>query len=547
MGNLFQHLRNLSGITWALLMFVACVAQAADSSYKTAAEVDRLLQSRNLDSTAQPVGLTDDETFLRRAFLDLVGEAPTADDVLAFSLDDATDKRRKLVNSLLADKAFGENWARYWRDVILYRRTDDRAVVYTQRVLVEYLASEFNSNQSWAKIATSFMTATGNVREKGETALIMAQSGKPEDVTAEVSRIFLGIQIQCAQCHDHPTDRWNREQFHQLAAFFPRVAIRPDRSGEKPTFIVVVNDQPFQFRRRMNNNNRYRGTLEHRMPDLDDPGAKGALMQPVFFVTGSKLSIGTRDESRRAKLAEWITAPTNPWFSKAYVNRIWSVLVGEGFYEPIDDLGPDRECSSPETLDHLASGFTASGYDIKWLYRTIMATDAYQRKSRSRRDYDQAPFLANCLQRLRGDQLYDSLFSALDLEVRIPQRGGRQGAYRGRRDPRAVFNETFGYDPSDPRVDIGGSIQQALMIMNAPIINQGISARRSKGLGALLRANPDDKDALLELYLKVLARGPTATEKSTCLAYIRRVGDRNEAFEDITWSLINSTEFIHRN
>ena len=546
MWNLPQHARNLSVMSGALLLSVACVAQAADSSSQTAIEVDRLLQIHLSDSTAQPVGPVDDATFLRRAFLDLVGEPPTADDVLAFSLDDSADKRRKLVDSLLADEAFGENWARYWRDVILYRRTEQRALS-TQVVLVEYLANQFNSNQSWGKIAASFMTATGDVRKNGEAALIMAQSGKPEDVTAEVSRIFLGIQIQCAQCHDHPTDSWNRQQFHQLAAFFPRIAVRPDRSAPQQTYLVVVNDQRFEPRRRRNNNNRYRGTPEHHMPDLDDPSSKGKLMQPVFFLTGSKLPTGTRDKDRRGKLAEWITAPTNPWFSKAYVNRIWSELVGEGFYEPIDDLGPDRECSSPETLDHLASGFTDNGYDIKWLFRTIMATEAYQRKSLSRRGYDESPFLANCPQRLRGDQLFDSLVSALDLTIRNPQRSRGQGSYRRRGDSRTLFNLAFGYDPSDPRVDVGGSIQQALAIMNAPFINQGISARRPDGLGALLRANPENKDALVELYLKVLARGPTATEKGTCLAYIRQVGDRNEAFEDITWSLINSTEFIHRN
>lgn len=548
MWNLLQHVRSLPVVTWGLLLTIACVAPAADSPSRTAAEIDRLLESRVTDSTSQPVGLADDATFLRRTFLDLVGEPPTADDVLAFALDDSADKRSKLVDALLADEAFGENWARYWRDVILYRRTEERAL-FTRESLVRYLADQFNQGQSWAKIATSFMTATGDVRENGATALIMAQSGKPEDVTAEVSRIFLGIQIQCAQCHDHPTDTWKREQFHQLAAFFPRIAVRPDRSGDQQTFHVVVNDQPFQFQRG-NNNNRFRGTPEHHMPDLEDPSAKGTLMQPVFFVTGSKLPMGTRDEDRRGTLANWITAPTNPWFAKAYVNRIWSELVGEGFYEPIDDLGVDRECSSPETLDHLAKGFTESGYDIKWLYRTIMATKAYQRKSLSRRDYEDAPFRANCPQRLRGDQLYDSLVSALDLETRIPPRTrapAGQGIYGRGGDPRTVFNLAFGYDPSDPRGEVGGSIQQALAIMNAPFINQGINAARRDGLGALLRANPADQDALAELYLKVLARGPSAAEKQTCLAYIRQVGDRNEAFEDIAWSLINSTEFIHRN
>jgi hypothetical protein len=138
-------------MTDALLVLVVSVAQAADSPYQTAVEVDRLLQSRVLDSTAKPNALADDPTFLRRAFLDLVGELPTSDDVLAFSLDEATDKRRKLINSLLADEAFGKNWARYWRDVILYRRTEDRVVVYSRRVLVDYLANEFNSNQSWQR------------------------------------------------------------------------------------------------------------------------------------------------------------------------------------------------------------------------------------------------------------------------------------------------------------------------------------------------------------------------------------------------------------
>ncbi len=546
MSSLLQRDRRLSRVACTLLMLVASAAVAEDSALKTATEVDRLLAARVAPPPAPSAGRVDDPTFLRRTFLDLVGELPTADDVLAFSLDDSPEKRNKLVETLLADSAFGENWGRYWRDVILYRRTEERALI-SRVALTDFLAKQFNDNASWAEIATSFMTATGNIRENGATALIMAQSGMPEDVTAEVSRIFLGIQIQCAQCHDHPTDRWKREQFHQLAAFFPRIAIRPDRNAEQPTFHVVVNDQPFRFQRRNNNNNRYRGTLEHRMPDLADPSAEGQLMQPVFFVTGSTLPSGTRDADRRNTLAEWITAPDNPWFAKAYVNRIWSELVGEGFYEPIDDLGPDRECSAPETLDYLAQRFADSGYDTKWLFRTIMATDAYQLESRSRRDYDEVPFRANCPQRLRGDQLFDALLSALDLESRTPQRSRGAMGYRRGGDPRSTFNLAFGYDPSDPRVEIGGSIQQALVMMNAPFINQGISARRPDGLGALLQANPQDEEALVELYLKVLARGPSPTEKQTCLDYIRQVGERHEAFEDITWSLINSTEFIHRN
>ncbi|MDA1051715.1 MAG: DUF1549 domain-containing protein [Planctomycetota bacterium] len=535
----------LFALLGTLLIQGSAVAAGPDP-LAAAREIDRKLVVETGLAPDKAAPRTTDETFLRRVFLDLLGETPTPDDILAFAFMNEETKREEIVEQLLADEAFGQNWARYWRDVILYRRTEDRALIATNS-LTEYLSEKFNQNKPWSEIATDFITATGDVRENGGTALIMAQAGRPEDVTAEVSRIFLGIQIQCAQCHDHPTDRWKRQQFHELTAFFPRIAVRQDRTSDVPTFLVTVNDQPFQFRGQANNNNRFRGTPEHFMPNLEDPTDKGTQMQPVFFVSGDKLAAGTKDADRREALSAWITSARNPWFAKALVNRIWSELVGEGFYEPIDDLGPDRECSAPETIDYLASSFAETGYDVKWLYRTIMITEAYQRESRARRNYEELPFQANCAQRLRGDQLFDSLASALDLGDRLADRGGpARGPYVQRNSPRAFFNIAFGYDPSDPREEVGSSIQQALAIMNAPFINQSINARRPDGLGATLRENSDNEDALVELYLKTLSRGPTKYEIQTCESYIRDVRDRNEAFEDILWSLINSTEFLHR-
>ena len=220
---------------------------------------------------------------------------------------------------------------------------------------------QFNANTPWNEIATRLITARGNVQDNGSTGLIMAQGGRPEDTVAEISRIFIGIQIQCAQCHDHPTDRWTREQFHQLVAFFPRVAVRPMMRDNR-SFAVVADDLP--SRRRTNNNNRFRGTPEHYMPDLEDPQARGTLMQPVFFVTGQQLETGALDEARRGQLSRWLTSPENPWFARALVNRLWSELVGEGVYEPVDDIGPDRECSAPRTLDLLASQFAEQQYNI---------------------------------------------------------------------------------------------------------------------------------------------------------------------------------------
>ncbi len=532
----------------ALGFFVTPVLAQRPNSELVARQVDTLLVS-DIGVETPPkssVPLITDDAFVRRVMLDLAGELPTPEELVTFTLDADAHKRARMVDQLLNDPRFGDNWARYWRDVILYRRTEERALLSAAAV-EEYLSESLNENKSWDEIATDFITAEGDVREDGRTALIMAQAGQPEDTVAEISRIFMGIQIQCAQCHDHPTDRWEREQFHELAAFFPRVAVRPNRQAEKRTFLVTAVDFFPRFLRG-NPNARFRGTAEHLMPDLENPAEPGEQMKPVFFATGDALSLGTRDADRRGALADWLTSANNEWFAKAYVNRIWAELVGEGFYEPVDDLGPDRECSAPQTLDLLADSFVASAYDVKWLFRTIMATDAYQRPSQSRRAWEDAPFQANANQRLRGDQLFNSLMQALGINEELATRagGGMQGAYGFRGGPRTFFNAAFGYDPSDHRDEITGSVQQALLMMNSPNINRAMSANNFNGLGRMLRTIPDDQELIVELYLRTLARAPTSDEIQTCVEYLKEVGDRSEAFEDLQWSLVNSTEFLHR-
>src|SRR5262249_2281282 len=155
-------------------------------------------------------------------------------------------------------------------------------------------------------------------------------------------------------------------------AFFPRIAIQPVRKGEERSFAVVSMDRGGKDRP----NKPRKGSLEHHMPDLNHPEQQGKLMRPVFFVTGQKLDLGASDAPRRAKLADWITSRPARWFAKAFVNRTWAELVGHGFYEPVDDVGPDRKCSAPQTLDYLSEHFAAGGYDIKWLFRVITATES---------------------------------------------------------------------------------------------------------------------------------------------------------------------------
>jgi hypothetical protein len=513
---------------------------------EVAKELDRRLQEELfMPAAAQLAPKADDETFLRRVSLDLVGRQPLPDEVTKFALDPDAAKREKVIERLLASDKYGANWSRYWHDVIMYRRTEQRALLASQP-LQEYLTKKLNENAPWSDVATSFITALGDIKENGNAALIVAQEGKPEETVAEISRIFLGINIQCAQCHDHPTDRWKREQFHELAAFFPRVASRP-MMGDQRTIIVSANDAPGRGFGGGNAMFRFRGTPEHYMSDLNNPQARGKLMQPVFFLTGESLSRGTKDAERRETLAKWITA--NEHFSKAVVNRLWSEIVGEGFYEPIDDIGPDRTPTAPYTLDYLVKEFAGSGHDLKWLFTAIMSSEAYQRESRPRREANQTPFTANVPQRLRADQIYDNLIAVLNITDQ-PAVGRQQmiGPRRGFGGGRFQFQSVFGYDPSTPRDEVQGSIPQALALMNGGLVNGALSGvvRGSGGRGSWLARTSSDDDAITDLYVGTLARSPSERELATCKEYVKESSSRSQAYEDMLWTLINSAEFLHR-
>lgn len=543
-----NNFRQALAVGW-LTAAAACLVQpsiaATPRSQCVARQVDQILAEELFDDTTPLAPRTSDATFARRVWLDVVGDLPSPEHLTAFVLDPASEKRERLVSVLLAKPQYGQNWARYWRDVILSRRVEDRSLVVANPLVVK-LTKELNDNLGWDRIAANFITAKGDIRDNGSAAIIAAQDGRTEETTAEVSRIFLGIQIQCAQCHDHPWDDWKREEFHQLAAFFPRVGLQPVQTPTRRSFAVVSNDRPERRNNKNNPNANRRGSPEHYMENLEYPDQPGKRMQPRFFLTSAELSFGTPDANRRGQLAEWLT--DSPWFAKAIVNRMWSELVGEGFYEPVDDLGPVREANALPALELLAEEFAASDYDLKWLLRTICATQAYQRECRPRRLPDATPMSANVAQRLRGDQLFNALLTALGIDERTATQMASRlpGRNYGARSPRSVFNVAFGYDPSVSRETITASIPQALAMMNTPPINRAMSANRRTMLGRLLGTTKSNEAVIEELYLRCLSREPIEQERAAVLAYCESVEQRNQAFEDVLWAIVNSAEFVHR-
>ena len=526
---------------------VSAEGQTPTASPKEASVyVDQMLEEELGKPEVPLAELADDFTFLRRLSLDLNGYPPPPEEVLQFAKDKDPEKRDRKIDQLLAEKTYGQNWGSYWRDVVMYRKSEDRAML-AAKTLEEYLSESLNEDRGWDEIAASFVTAKGDVRERGEAAIVMAQAGRPEETVAELSRILLGIQIQCAQCHDHPTDAWTREQFHQLAAFYPRVTLRPVREGDKRSFAVAGVDF-MRPRRKADANGRDLPKLEHYMPDLEDPSAQGTLTTPTFFVSGESVPLGTSDMQRREFLAEWLTSPKNPWFARAIVNRLWTELTGQGFYERIDDLGPERSCRAPKSLEYLAEQFVAHDYSRKWLLAAITHTKAYQRGSRSQVEGKPIDLRQPRPRRLRSDQVFQALALTLDIPlVRSPLDSSSEEMRPGpfRRDPRFLFATVFGFDPSEAREDITGSVPQSLMLMNSPLLQGMVRRGRFAGDPAWMNIRGTDREVVDGMYLRFLSRPPRSDETRIAIQYLESAESRKQGTEDLAWALVNSTEFVH--
>ena len=517
----------------------------------TAVEIDAIIDRDLATAKTAPAPVTTDEAFLRRLSLDLVGRPPTIVEIRQFTAQGGANKRAKAIDSLLEDPDFGQNWARYWRDVVAFRSPNesDRQVDYPQ--FVDWLADEWNANKSWKEIATAIITATGRTDENGATVFALAEEASAVELAGEVSRVFLGIQIQCAQCHDHPSDPWKRQQFHEFAAFFSgikRKQVQRPGMGQKAIY-EITNAGPTRY----------------GMVDLKDPEKKIPISPRFFLDEAPQVSEQVKTQGRLALAAGYVTSTENPWFARAFINRVWTSLIGEGFYDLVDDLGPTRTAHTDDLLDGLADQWRQHEYDIRWLFRTILNTKAYARDSRSTNtSAGRVPFAANVPSRLRADQIYDALSQTFNIEQKLKRQaiaalagvqkkgakksGLAQAMKEGKVEDvvRKLVDQTFGVDPSTPSGDVVGTIPQALYLMNSPLVTQSVQARPGNMLGQLLASAGSPKEAVEVLYLKTLARRPNSKELSTCLRYLDTVGDRREGFEDILWGLVNSTEFISR-
>jgi hypothetical protein len=489
----------------------------------TPAQLDALLEQNAAGISSSAV--IYDEQFLRRVSLDIIGRQPSAEELDQFVADISPDKRAAVVERLLASPEYGANWANYWSDVISYRVPEPELTFLNYDTFKQWLAKNLNEDTTWDEVVFQILTADGKVGDNPAATYVGFHQANQSRLAAETSRIFLAVNIQCAECHDHPFVDMPSKTFHQMAAFFVRSEAKlpwNDSNG------IEVKGKP---------------AGEYKMP-----GGKGE-MQPVAF-TSKPVDLGSGDLTRRGELARWIVSPENSWFAKAYSNRIWARLMGRGFCEPVDDIGEGSEPVLPKVHAAVAEHFTASGFDAKELIRLIANTRAYQRGLNDNSPQDK-PFAATITAKLRGDEVFASLSAAIELPNVTPPQATASSAVRFPPPPKStrdLVNEAFGFDPSLTADYLTRTMAQAMLMMNNKQIQAQVDASSDSStmLARLLADEKDNAAAATTLYQRVLARRPSERELEIATKYIAGMNDRGAAFEDLLWSLLNSAEFTTR-
>ena len=519
-----------------------------------------------------------DAEWCRRLFLDLLGRIPTVEELDLFMRDPASERRKKLVERLLGDdyiEAYARNWTALWTNILVGRTggTEPRNMrVIDRAALQQALRRAFQKNMPYDRFVYELVSARGvNCAEGAKpddkvNGFVNFLTGKMAEngvqATAKTSQVFLGMQVQCTQCHNHPFNEWKQNQFWELNAFFRQTKVFRRFGNGRDIIAVELDNQDFAGE----DNNAAEATLFY---EQRNGLTKAAL--PVF-VDGAKLenpSGWVQDVDRRTELARMIV--NSEYMPKAMINRMWAHFLGYGFNKPIDDMGPHNPPSHPELLDGLAEQFKKNSYDVKELIRWVVLSEPYSLSSRfgytpppsndkagksravaragSRKKIDdpslgERPMFSHFyLRQMRAEELFDSLLTATEA---TQAQGNYEAQEKAKREWLSQFFVAFGDDENDETTTFNGSIPQSLMMWNGELIKQATSA--DKG-GYLQRIASDDSLSnsakINRLYAAALARQPSRAEISIAndLMALHK-GNAVAALQDIWWAVLNSNEFI---
>lgn len=494
------------------------------------------------DNEVQPSKIADDSEWLRRVFLDIVGHIPTAAEAESFLHDPSDSKRADIIEQLLEDPDYVQNWTGIWSNLLIGRQTPQRT---SRDGMEKFLREAFARNRPWNEVVYDLLTAEGHYEENGAVNFLLGQlDGNPNrddytvEATARATRLFLGTQIQCTQCHNHPFNDWKQSQFWEFDSFFKQMR-RVDHRTTDPVTGQPVDDYselvrknysgPVYFEKRS-------GVMEVAYPRYQD----------------QEIDPGP-SSNRREELARVLAREdAEQLLARAMVNRMWGHFFGYGFTRPVDDMGPHNPPSHPALLERLTQEFAASGYDLHQLVRWIANSEAYQLTSqfndRNRVDDPAAgevPLFSRVYMKpLTAEQLYESLLIATGADR--ANEGNYEQSEAQRRQWMQEFLLIFGGNEEDEPTIFSGSIPQALMLMNGPLVQSATAAEPGSIVYSVVSDDRlrSDVQRIRALYLIALSRNPSPREAAAAQRLINGNRDKWAAYQDLYWALLNSNEFV---
>ena len=606
-------------------------APALLSQQELADLIDQSLAAAWQEQKLQPTAPADDAVWLRRVSLDLCGSIPDRDEVARFLEESAPDKRARKIDEYLADRRFAENLSYLWTNLLLASAGKDAE--RTKSWVQPWIETQIQAGMPYRELVHHMIADAGSTIDPGSLSFILSYRDAIETIAGVSARTFLGLQIQCAQCHDHPFDKWKQTDFNRFTGFFldMRADHVPTARKGVPLFRVLDMTPEWDLRARLHRiiashdkgdgeggdmmsggggamseapddtmvTDAMSATPPESAPSRPATEANSAALVELiklcrqaengkaegleqldadpkkFEEFSARLAPDARDllkrwhdrraafgtagyldgtpyeskegVTRRAALADWMTSAENPWFAKAAVNRLWKLLFAKGLTEPVDDLSAKDDRVATELLDRLAEEFNKHGTDLRFLAGALARTHAYALSNsvvtdEAERDGAERWFAAHAPRSFTPEQMTNSLLAATAVE----DANGRRGASPSEAARARLLDEMTGYFGTKGGGNEGfaANIPQALFLMNGGYADRGEGMRHS----AMFTAFSDDKRSAAErlrpLFLATLSRPPTAAEaeKLTPLALHAKSGPA-AGFDDLFWSLVNSTEF----
>jgi hypothetical protein len=542
-----MYIRFLSAALVAAFALPAAAADAPaakpakDPADALAALIDKHIAKDWEARGITPAETTDDAEFVRRAYLDIIGRAPKASEAREFIDAKGANKRAELVDFLLKMPAHANYFASVTRAAWLPQTATNFQLAQFGSQFETWLRTQYRENTPADQVVRRVLTVKVTVNNQNPmfrfvqadgsdpegftlAGFYQANEGKPENMGSAVSRLFLGMKLECAQCHDHPFAPYTKDQFWQFAAFFAE--LNP-LSGPRPGFTGPIQ-------------------LQSDRNTISIPSTEKKVKATFFDGKNPDWSL---EKSPREELADWLASAKNPYFAKNMANRMWAHFFGIGILDPVDEPGENNQPSHPELLADLGKAFAESGFDNQFLIRAITRTKSYQLTSKMTHPGQADPrrFARMSLKGLTPSQLFDTMVAATGFREPAYMRNQQNFGFVQPNNPRSQFLARFAN--TERTTETNTTILQALMLMNGQFIGDQTDLAKSEILAAVAdMPGWDTKKRVTNLFLTAFARNPTPEELEKFTSYVDRGGangnNKKQALADVFWVLLNSPEFL---